>query len=58
VLAIFRRLAVSLFVQWSSHQKRPVRVTTTNFQAWMAENHRTAAVSLVLKKRPSLKPRS
>jgi hypothetical protein len=46
---MFRRLAVSLFVQWSSHQKRPVRVTTTNFQAWMTENHRAAAVSLVLK---------
>jgi len=55
VLGMFRRLAISLFVQWSSHQKRPDRVTTTDFQACMAENHRAAAVSLVLKKRPSLK---
>lgn len=55
VLGMFRRLAISLFVQWSSYQKRPDRLTTTQFQARMAANHRAAAVSLVLNKRPSLK---
>lgn len=58
VLGMFRRLAISLFVEWSSHQKRPERVTTTDFQAQMAENHRAAAVSLILTKRPSLRNRS
>ena len=55
VLGLFRRLAISTFVEWRSHQKRPDRLTTTTFQACMAENHRAAAISLVLNKRPSLK---
>jgi len=55
VLGLFRRLAISTFVEWRSHQKHPDRLTTTNFQACMAENHRAAAISLVLNKRPSLK---
>jgi hypothetical protein len=54
ILGMFRRIANSLFVQWSSHQPRPDHVTTTNFQTLMAENHRAAAVRLVLCKRPSL----
>jgi hypothetical protein len=55
VLAMFRRIANSLFVEWSSHQRRPDHVTTTDFQTLMAENHRAAAVGLILRKRPSLK---
>ena len=55
VLGMFRRIANSLFVEWSSHQPRPDHVTTTDFQTRMAENHRAAAVRLVLRKRPSLK---
>jgi hypothetical protein len=55
VLGMFRRLANSLFVEWSTQQRRPEQVTTTNFQTLMAENHRAAAMRLVLCKRPSLK---
>jgi predicted transposase YbfD/YdcC len=55
VLGMFRRIANSLFVQWSSYQRRPDHVTTTDFQTLMAENHRAAAVRLVLGKDPSLK---
>ncbi len=55
VLGMFRRIANSLFVEWRSHQRRPDHVTTTDFQTLMAENHRTAAVRLVHRKRPSLK---
>ena len=54
VLGMFRRIANSLFVEWSSCQRRPDHVTTTDFQTLMAENHRAAAVRLVLGKRPSL----
>lgn len=55
VLGMFRRLANSLFVQWSSQQRRPEQVTTTTFQTVMAENHRAAAMRFVLCKHPSLK---
>lgn len=55
VLGMFRRIANSLFVQWSSYQPRPDHVTTTDFQTIMAENHRAKALRLVLGKRPSLK---
>jgi hypothetical protein len=54
VWGMFRRLANSLFVQWSTHQRRPGQVTTT-FQTVMAENHRATAIRFVLAKRPSLK---
>jgi len=54
-LGMFRRIANSLFVQWSSYQPRPDHVTTTDFQTIMAENHRARALRLVLAKRPSLK---
>jgi hypothetical protein len=50
-----RRLANSHFVHWSRQQRRFERVTTVRFQTLMAENHRTAAMRLVLGKRPSLK---
>lgn len=55
VLGMFRRLANSLFVEWSTQQRRPEQVTTTTFQTLMAENHRAAAMRFVLCKRPSLK---
>jgi hypothetical protein len=42
-------------MEWSAHQRRPEHVTTTDFQTLMAENHRAAALRLVLSKRPSLK---
>jgi hypothetical protein len=55
VLGMFRRIANSLFMEWSTHQPRPDHVTTTNFQTLMAENHRTAALRFVLSKHPTLK---
>jgi len=55
VLGMFRRLANSLFVEWSTQQRRPDHVTTTDFQTLMAENHRAAAMRFVLAKHPSLK---
>ena len=55
VLGMFRRIANSLFMEWRACQRRPEHVTTTDFQTLMAEEHRTAAVRLVLAKRPSLK---
>jgi hypothetical protein len=55
VLGMFRRLANSLFVEWSTQQRRPDHVTTTSFQTRMAENHRAAAMRFVLCKHPSLK---
>jgi hypothetical protein len=55
VLGMFRRLANSLFVGWSTQQRRPDHLTTTSFQTRMAENHCAAAMRFVLRKRPSLK---
>jgi hypothetical protein len=55
ILGMFRRLANSLFMEWSGQQRRPDHVTTTTFQTLMAENHRAAALRLVLNKQPSLK---
>ena len=55
ILGIFRRLANSFFVEWQQKQRRPDHVTTTNFQALMAEEHRAKALRFVLAKRPSLK---
>ena len=55
ILGMFRRLANSMFVEWSNHQSRPKNVTTTTFQTLMAENHRAAALRFLFAKRPSLK---
>lgn len=55
VLGMFRRIANSLFMEWRQHQPRPDRVTTTDFQTLMAENHRASALRFVLARRPSLK---
>ena len=55
VLGMLGRIANSLFMEWRAAQRRPEQVTTTDFQTWMAEDHRTAALRLVLAKRPSLK---
>lgn len=55
VLGMFRRLANSLFVEWSTQQRRPDQVTTTSFQTRMVEDHRAAAMRFVLCKRPTLK---
>ena len=55
ILGMYRRIAISLFMEWRQHQARPESLTTTDFQTLMAEEHRTKAVRFVLAKRPSLK---
>lgn len=55
VLGMFRRIANRLFMEWRACPRRPEHGTTTDFQTLMAEQHRAAAVRLVLAKRPSLK---
>jgi hypothetical protein len=55
ILGIYRRLANSLFVEWSQAQRRPDHLTTANFQTLMAQEHRSTALRFVLTKRPSLK---
>jgi hypothetical protein len=54
-LGMFRRIANSLFMEWRATRPRPDHVTTTDFQTLMAENHRAAALRLVVAKHPSLK---
>jgi hypothetical protein len=54
ILGMYRRLANSLFVEWSQAQRRPEHVTTANFQTLMTQEHRSSALRLVLNKRPSL----
>ena len=58
VLGMFRRLSNSLFMQWRSRQGKlhPEHLTTTDFHSAMSEDHRRAAMRLVLFKCPSLKP--
>jgi len=55
VLGMFRRIANSLFMEWRAAQRRPDQKTTTDFQTLMAQDHCSAALRLVLNKRPSLK---
>lgn len=45
VLGIFRRLAVSLFMEWRSRQAKPQYLTTSDFAVDMAaESHRRAII--------------
>lgn len=55
VMGMFKRIANSFFLEWRSHQPKPLHVTTTDFQSLMNENQQEAAIRLVLNKRPSLK---
>ena len=55
LLGAYRRVAISLFLEWRSHQPNARHLTTTDFQTIMAENHRAKALSFVLSKRPNLK---
>jgi quinol monooxygenase YgiN len=55
VWGLFSRISNSLFMEWRSHQAHPEYLTTTDFQAAMAENHCHLALRLVLNKHPSLK---
>jgi hypothetical protein len=51
----FRRLANSLFMEWRQAQRRPDHLTTTDFQALLAQENRRRALRLVTANNPSLK---
>jgi hypothetical protein len=55
MLGMFRRIAVSLFMEWRSNRPRPDHVTTTHFQSLLSEDHRRRAVRLVTTARPSVR---
>src|SRR5689334_17081995 len=55
VLGMMLRLSNSLFMQWSSYQRRPDHVTTTDFQSALSEDHHRPALRLALSKYPNLK---
>lgn len=55
VMGMFRRLSNSLFIHWRACQRKlhPEQLTTTDFHSAMSEEHRRAALRLVLSKRPT-----
>ena len=55
IFGLFRRLANSLFMEWRANQRRPDHVTTTDFQALLAEENRRRALRLLTSQNPSLK---
>jgi len=55
IFGMVRRLANSLFMEWRSAQRRPDHVTTTDFQALLAQENRKRALRFLLAKTPSLK---
>jgi hypothetical protein len=58
VLGMFRRLAVSLFVEWRSRDPKRRHTTMTDFQSEMNAEHARRALHFVTARRPSLKDRS
>lgn len=55
IFGMFRRLANSLFMEWGLAQRRPDHVTTTDFQALLAQENRKRALRFLTMKNPSLK---
>ena len=55
IFGMFRRVANSLFMEWGLAQRRPDHVTTTDFQAWLAQDNRKRALRFLTMKNPSLK---
>jgi hypothetical protein len=54
IFGMFRRLANSLFMQWRQAQRRPDHFTTTDFQAFLAQDNRKRALSLLVGQKTSL----
>jgi hypothetical protein len=54
VLGMFRRLAVSLYMEWRMRQPKPHQKSLTDFQSLMGENNLAKAVSFITTKRPKL----
>ena len=55
MLGLFRRMAVSLCMEWRSTRPRPDHITTTRFQSVMAENHRHNSIRLLTTARPNVR---
>lgn len=58
IFGMYRRLANSLFMEWSQAQRRPDQMTTTDFQAHMTEDNRRRALRFLTAKNPALRRRS
>ena len=55
MLGMFRRIAVSIYMEWRSTRRRPDHVTTTTFQSRLAEEHRRKAIRLVTTSQPNVR---
>lgn len=54
ILGMMRRLVISLFMEWRSHQRKPHFQSLTDFQATMGEDNLAKALRFVTHQRPSL----
>ena len=54
VLGMFRRLVVSLFMEWRGHHRKPQHQTVTDFHAAMGEDNLAKAIRFVSTKHPKL----
>ena len=55
VLGMLRRLAVSLFAEWQSRDKKRIRATMTDFHSHMSAEHATPAMRFITARYPSFK---
>lgn len=53
VKGLFRRLAISLFMDWRLRQPKPHQRSLTDFQSLMGENHLAPAISFITSKHPT-----
>lgn len=58
VLGMFRRLAVSLFIEWRSRHPKRVHTTMTDFHSHMGAEHASPAMRFVTARYPAFKARS
>ena len=54
IFGMFRRLTVSLFMEWKSRQPKPKGKSLTDFHAIMGEDNLTPALRFVTNRRPTL----
>ena len=55
VFALMRRLANSLFMEWRAQFPKPHHKTTTDFQAYLSQEHCRRGIRFLTAKRPHLK---
>ena len=51
---IFTRIANSICLEWLSKKKKPQNYTTTDFIAYMSEEHDRRTIALITSKRPKV----